>query len=345
MSENKTLRLKKQYSLVAHSPDQVELRHGVWNAISLMITDDSKSGYLFRLLSRLDGASSAEEIARDENVPQEEIEALLDHLVGMGLVENGPGTAIDYYLDSVVPWRTTTEVQGNRPIIFLGDADLAIEIQRYLRDALAGIEMIVPPSDDETWAALTDADNSWLSDGLLFHEKLIAFEAWRDAFIVYATKVINPVHLRALNRVCLEYQIPWLHAAIDGPFLLVGPIIVPHRSACYECLETRVTMNLRENASYQQYKRALVERQVREGQLPLEPAIVGLLASHSALEILNFSLTGSSFTVNKILAIHLPTMEFAFNEVLRAPTCTACGSVPERDDTELYFDMASLLKR
>ena len=98
-------------------------------------------------------------------------------------------------------------------------------------------------------------------------------------------------------------------------------------------------MNLRESASYQRYKRALVERQVREGRLPVEPAIAGTLASLTALETLNFALTGSSFTVNKVLAIYLPTMEFTFNEVLRAPSCTACSPLPERDDTELYFDM------
>ena len=102
-------------------------------------------------------------------------------------------------------------------------------------------------------------------------------------------------------------------------------------------------MNLRENASYQSYKSALADGQVRNGDLPLEPMLCGMLASHTALETINFCLTGTSFTVGKMLAIHLPTMEFAFNEVLRLPTCAACGPVAGRDDTELYFDSATLL--
>ena len=35
------LRLKRHYSIVAHSPDLVELRHGVWNPESYTFRDDA----------------------------------------------------------------------------------------------------------------------------------------------------------------------------------------------------------------------------------------------------------------------------------------------------------------
>jgi thiazole/oxazole-forming peptide maturase SagC family component len=157
-------------------------------------------------------------------------------------------------------------------------------------------------------------------------------------------KVINPILFQTLNRVCLELCIPWIHSAVDGPFLFIGPIFVPYRSACYECFEARVIMNLRENASYQRYKQAIVEGHIKFGRLPIEPVLSGLLASHTALETLNFVQTENSFTVNKVLAIYLPTMEFTFNEVLRVPGCTACSPSSERDDKELYFDVRALIK-
>jgi thiazole/oxazole-forming peptide maturase SagC family component len=157
-------------------------------------------------------------------------------------------------------------------------------------------------------------------------------------------KIINPIQLRILNRVVLEHRVPWIHAALDGPFLFVGPTFVPHRSPCYECFETRVMMNLRENASYQRYKQTLVKGGIKNGELPsIEPALVGLLASHTALEALNFALTDRAFTVGKVLAIYLPTMEFTFNEVFRVPSCKACSPVAERDDKELYFDLRALI--
>ena len=76
---------------------------------------------------------------------------------------------------------------------------------------------------------------------------------------------------------------------------------------------------------------------------PLDGVLACLLASLVSMEALNFALAGTSFTVGKVLCVHLPTMEFVYNEVLRVRGCSACGSAPERHDRELYFDIRALL--
>lgn len=339
MSSNGHIRLKRQFSLVPHSPDEVELRAGVWNAVSYTLNDESQSGRLYRLLVRLDGTASPGEIAESEGVPHDDVESLIDHLSGLGVVEFGPTSALDHYLDTMVPWRAPPEPGVTRPIVLLGEDDVSNEIDRLVRAML-------PDSDirrDRTAPAGLDRHAGSLNDGIAFELGLEAFEHWRGVFVIAASSAVHPLRMRALNRVCLALDIPWLHAAVDGPFIFVGPLAIPRRSACYECLETRITMNLRESASYQRYKRALVEGKVRSGRCPLEPALAGLMASHVALEAINFLASGGGHTVSKTLAIHVPTMEFAFHEVLRAPGCAACGSIAERDDVELYFDMAAVL--
>jgi bacteriocin biosynthesis cyclodehydratase domain-containing protein len=338
------VRLKRHWSVIAHGPDDVELRHGVWNPISISLADGSKSGLLFRLLSRLTEATSPEQLAREENVLLEEVQRLIDHLLELGAVETKPGSALDYYLEHVVPWRAD-EAQSPPRVILLGDDDLAGEIRRYLPESLPAHCITQVDPGGAANEVLCDPDPSWVLDGIQFEARCEVFDSWRGSFVVVANKLMNPVKLRVWNRIAVAHRIPWLHAAIDGPFVMVGPIVVPLRSPCYECLETRVTMNLRESASYQKYKTALVNRSVNAGAMPLEPALGGILASHTALEAINFCLTGSSFTVGKLLAVHLPTMEFTFNEILRAPTCAACGPVAGRDDAELYFDTATLLNR
>src|SRR2546423_266646 len=85
----------------------------------------------------------------------------------------------------------------------------------------------------------------------------VASQAARDGSVDHAESTIDPTLATAVNRLCLELEIPWLYAAIDGPFLFVGPLTVPRGSACWECFERRVTMNLRERESYLRYKRAL----------------------------------------------------------------------------------------
>ncbi|MBV9786971.1 MAG: TOMM precursor leader peptide-binding protein [Chloroflexi bacterium] len=338
MSDNELLRLKRHYSIIAHSPDDVELRYGTWNATSFMLSDESKAGYLYRLIARLDGSISPAQLAQEERVPREEIEALLDHLISMGVVESNASSALDHYLDTLIPWRASEDARPERPILLLGDAAVGSEIRSHIANSLPDTSTALVEPDDPVWQVASSLDVAWLNDGLSYHQQMLAFEGWRDHLLVFATTLINPIRLRTLNRICLEHRIPWIHAAIDGPFLFIGPIFVPNQSPCYECLETRVMMNLRESGSYQRYKRALVKQRVQQGIPPIEPVLRSMLASHTALEVMNFALTGSSCTVNKLLAIYLPTMEFTYNEVLRAPGCPACSPLPERDDSELYFD-------
>jgi thiazole/oxazole-forming peptide maturase SagC family component len=339
------LRIKRHYSIVAHSPDVVELRHGVWNPTSFTLTDDSKSGKLYRVVSRLDGALSPAEIAQSEDVSRGEVEALLDHLIQLDVIESASASVLDYYLDLVVPTLKTesSSTLPARSLLLLGDLDLVEETQRLLQSSLPDTEIICPDATDPAYRVLQDSDTSWLLDGIAFEEKVEQFLRWSEYLIVFTARVINPIQFRILNRVALRLRIPWIHSAIDGPFLFIGPTFVPHRTSCYECLETRITMNLRESGSYQRYKNALVEGEIRSSRLPIAAILQSMLAAHVSSEALNFALTGFTFTVNKMLAIYLPTMEFSFNEVLRLPGCPACGSSIERDDKELYFDFRTLL--
>jgi thiazole/oxazole-forming peptide maturase SagC family component len=219
---------------------------------------------------------------------------------------------------------------------------MADRVGRLLREMQCDIG-VGSPSEEAT-RTIADNDSSWLFDGIEFHARMTVFESWQDRFVLFASSAINPFHYKVLNRASLEYGFPWMHAAIDGPFLLIGPIFVPRRSACYECFEQRVTMNLRDTARYVSYKNALVERQIKHGVVPVEPILQAMLASHAALEIVNFIRTSYSFVIGKVLSIFLPTMEFAYSEVLRLPCCPACSPVAERDDTELHFDVTALMK-
>ena len=63
------------------------------------------------------------------------------------------------------------------------------------------------------------------------------------------------------------------------------------------------------------------------------------MAGHVAVETFNFIRTGRSVLSNRMLAIHVPSMEFSYHEVLRMPYCPACGSAPDRHGSELYFSV------
>lgn len=341
MGQSKPLRVKRSFSIVGHSPDVVELRTGVWNTRSFTVTDQSGAGKLFDLVRGLDGTLSRGDLAKREGVSRAELEALLDHLDMLGAVETGPSSALEAYLEHVWTLRGAEEVATPPHVVILGEGALAEAVAVQLTES--GLDRVVVDDRDSRAAkALVGLDAVTLEDGLAFEERLEEFAAWRDGVVVLAEDTVHPLRFVALNRVTRALGVPWLHAVVDGPFALVGPFTVPGRSACYECFEARVSMNLRESASYQRYKEALGKAAVHLGTQAVLPPVRGLVASHTALEILNYAHTGSSFLIGKVLGIYLPTMEVAYNEVLRLPGCPACGAMPDGAG-ELYYDVRSWL--
>jgi len=322
------------------------MRNGVWNPTAFTVRDEENTGCLCRILVRLDGVSSSRDIARAEKIPEEVVEQLVDHLIDLGVVESEASTSLDYYLDHIIPSLGRGSAASGEELqpLLVGDSLLGGLIRDTLLASLPEHKIEALPPTAEAWLSLSKDPTQWLHDALVFQEVVDQFEFLRGKFVIFAQRVVDPLQLQAFNRIALRHKIPWMHAALDGPFILVGPTFLPLRFACYECFETRVTMNMREGASYLAYKRALCDREIRLGTLPIEPVLANLLAAHAASEAVNFLLTGSSFTLGKALAIYLPTMEFTYNEVLRVPSCSACCPTSEADDSELYFDVRSLIK-
>jgi bacteriocin biosynthesis cyclodehydratase domain-containing protein len=321
-----------------HGPDDIELRHGIWNPISYTLRDSAQEGMLARLVARLDGSLSPARLAAAEGVPREQVERLVDRLLELDLLESSPGSALDAFLGTAAPWRVDDTVKPGQRVLLVGDGALVEPAAAQLAAVLPDNPVELAAADDPALAVLDDPDTGWLSDGLASEERFAAFEPWQGSVVVAAHRIVNPLRLTVLNRACLRQGIRWLHATLDGPFVFVGPAFLPGESPCYECLETRIFLNLRDGASYQRYKQALAAAQVRLGAPPLLAPVSGILASHLALETLNLVLTGWTFTVGRMLALHLPTMEFSFPDVLRVPGCPGCGSVPERDGEALYYE-------
>nr|WP_246374227.1 TOMM precursor leader peptide-binding protein [Edaphobacter lichenicola] len=203
----------------------------------------------------------------------------------------------------------------------------------------------MPETNSRIWNALDNQDLSSAEDGLRYHAAHEHFEFLRGRFVLYATTFVDPIRLKRLNRVCLQQETPWLHASIDGPFIFIGPLVTPHRSACFECFETRLMMNLRESGSYLRYKEAIVNHTVTFGHAPAKALLQNLLVTHAAVEAVNFLLTGHACTVNKVLSIYVPTMEFAYHDILRVPNCAGCGMQSSAVSRELYFDNGAAERR
>jgi bacteriocin biosynthesis cyclodehydratase domain-containing protein len=333
-------RIRQQFSVVAHSPDVAELRYGVWNPVSFTLRDDTESGSLTRLLLRLDGTASLDQIALEERVALVEVQRLVAELEDLGVIESEARNVVDFILEQI-PGAGGDRVDASVksvPIEIISEVDAASEISRQLSSILPTASITIHGRNSSVWTALENQDLSDTSDSLRYYAAHEQFEFLKQRFVVVASNFVDPIRLKRLNRVCFQQRTSWLNAAVDGPFVFVGPLTIPHRSACFECFETRVMLNLRESASYQQYKRAIVKHAVRCGEIPAQPLLQSLMSTHAAVEAINYLLTGHACTVNKALSIYLPTMEFAYHDILRVPNCAACGPQVGATSRELYFD-------
>lgn len=345
MADNDKFRIKPRFNLVAHSPDHVELRSGVWSPSSFVLEDSSQAGHLYRVLRSLDGSRSAKEIASNEGIPRADVEAVIDQLRALDAIETAAGSALDDYVTAYVPTLRNPDpnLEPIARLLVLGDDNCAARVRDLLCGTLPDVGVDLLTREDAAWRQLMDADEGWLNDGLLFERYAEQFQSWAGALVVHVAGALHPPRLRRLNRVTQHLGISWIHGALDGPFLLVGPTFIPNRTPCFECLELRVLMNMRDAGNYQDYKHALVSGAVSGAPWTGTSIASAILAAHVALESLNFTVTRSSFTMGKLLSLYIPTMEFVFHDVLRVPTCPACGSLGHRDDRELYFDIRTLV--
>ena len=102
----------------------VELRHGAWNAVAHTLADETKSGRLCVSCVVSTAPWTQQRSRRWRMSPRDEVDALLDHLAEMGVLELGVGSAIDFYAEQAaghLAGRPTAPVSSPDPPIVIGD--------------------------------------------------------------------------------------------------------------------------------------------------------------------------------------------------------------------------------
>jgi bacteriocin biosynthesis cyclodehydratase domain-containing protein len=338
-------RLRPHLRVTPHGDNKVELRDGVWNPKSVFIEDESRTGLLYRLLLGLDGSRDVAELAHANGISKDEVREVVEYLEGLDVLEeiNGPART-----DTLLPWLSSEADWAFRRVVLAAEGDLAGRIEAALREGAPQLR-IEQAAGSSPWAELDRTPARFLTDEAAQSALVAALEPYRDALIIRAAGSLEPWAMLALNRVAYLAGVSVLFAAIDGPFLFVGPSVLSRSGPCAECLEHRVTLNLRSSDEYLAFKTALAKQEHAAGTAPSAPArrhsapADMLLASHVALEALRICSSGAGHLRNKVLSIYLPTMETLYNEVLPVPGCETCGSGARRQATALYVDDMRLL--
>jgi ribosomal protein S12 methylthiotransferase accessory factor len=140
--------------------------------------------------------------------------------------------------------------------------------------------------------------------------------------IVLTDDYLQP-ELARINRDSLAQRMPLLLVKPVGTRLWIGPLIIPGRTACWKCLESR----LRGNREVETY----VERKTgRPGPFPVARARLAVTEyqayAMAALQLLRWLATGANPAIeSRLLVTDVTAFSFGFHDIIRRPQCPDCG--------------------
>ena len=130
--------------------------------------------------------------------------------------------------------------------------------------------------------------------------------------------------LRPWNERLLEREVPFLPVVIDDLVVYVGPLVVPHQTACFECFLRRRYSNLDEAVA----REAVELRPTGARIVGLHPAISTVAAGVAALELSKFFLPlHAARQAGHLLTFNLLASRGGRHRVLKVPRCPACSSL------------------
>ncbi len=135
--------------------------------------------------------------------------------------------------------------------------------------------------------------------------------------------------LSAYNLAALKKNKPWLLIKPLGQKIFLGPIFIPEKTGCWQCLETRHALN-------REAEKFVMDRKGRHDPFPLSachtPATLQTAFNMAATQISRWLATGQLPELEgKILSWDTHTWQMDTHFLTRRPQCPACG------DQERFF--------
>lgn len=129
--------------------------------------------------------------------------------------------------------------------------------------------------------------------------------------------------LLEINREAISIQKPWLLVKPYGVELWIGPLFIPGRTGCWECLRQRLMNNRPMNVFFRSQKNTMESPPLPLANLPLT---VQVAVDLSALEVTKWLYFGENERLEgKIVTFDTLSLELRLHELVKRPQCPVCG--------------------
>lgn len=228
---------------VALSADEVRFETNCWGGPSHTLRDEEGDGVLWRLVELLDGSRTVGEAAAEfRGVDEREIRNFVVALFEWGVVYDAADPAHRYarLCSAETGEQTRERFHEFSSLLVVGDGTLGTLAATALDDAgIEGVTFVRPSGSPEEEPSASGVPDGTRTDS---DESIPSLVSDAD-FAVVATERPRPELHDEVNRAAQSSETPWLSARASGSEALVGPIVVPGTTACYECYRTRSAAN------------------------------------------------------------------------------------------------------
>lgn len=170
----------------------------------------------------------------------------------------------------------------------------------------------------------------------MFHAQKLADRS-RSRLVVACADHDDIRSFRAINRAAVKAGVPAYYLSIDRQIVRAGPIVIPHQTACVECLFHRIASTRRYPA---EYAARLEPEKVLATPRPSELA---LKAATAALDRVLFYVTGmaTDLHLSPVREHDVLRGSVRTSNVLRLPRCPVCSTAAKRPAVATYCDVAA----
>jgi bacteriocin biosynthesis cyclodehydratase domain-containing protein len=140
-----------------------------------------------------------------------------------------------------------------------------------------------------------------------------------DLVVAVAGEARAGTELRAVNAGCLAAGMPWLPISpFDGAVLRVGPLILPGRTACFECTERRLAANV-------EYSQLYLDVVADAPAAPTPRALRSWAYALASLTLLRWVANRDPRVPGRLLTLVADDLSVRPALVYRVPRCRECS--------------------
>jgi bacteriocin biosynthesis cyclodehydratase domain-containing protein len=331
--------------LVLISDDELLIQFGLRSRPSELLRDQDVSGILGRIIGRVlrGPATVIELLGQVPSSHERDALTLVADLVERGVLADVASSPVDQYLRFTFTGQPRL---ADGQIALIGAGPLGTRVaQSLLQHGISAITLLDDRLINDTWQVYAPFRFSEPQAGqradVVLREHLgptaRALNASLDAagieqlmaqadLVIVALEQPDLRTTHLVNRYAIRERQPWLLAAIDGNFGLVGPLFIPVETACYNDYRTLAFAATPNRGMARKHREHLLDHRGTGTFFAGLPAYAEIVAGHTALAAVHFLLRGTCFALGRVMAIDFDRMQIDVEDVLKLPRCPVCGT-------------------